>query len=36
VHAALVSWMAQEQDPNVIQALGRYLSVEEARAARTR
>jgi hypothetical protein len=33
VHAALLAWMEHEEDPNVIQVLGRYLSVEEARAA---
>ena len=36
VRAALARWLEQETDPSVIQALGRHLSVAEARAALAR
>ncbi len=31
--AALIAWMAHEPEPELLQILGRYLSVEEARVA---
>jgi HEAT repeat protein len=36
VRAELASWLEQESDPSVIQVLGRFLSVSEARAALAR
>ena len=33
VRAALADWLQHETDPSVIQVLGRYLSVGEARVA---